>query len=54
MVTVIKKGASKKELEKVFDKLSATKKFDAFKYHNTIKLMESPLKIQKKMRDEWE
>jgi hypothetical protein len=31
----------------------ATKKFDAKKYAGTIKLKETPLSIQKKLRDEW-
>lgn len=54
MVTVIKKGAIKEEIEKAFSNLANTKKFNAYKYCGTIKLTEDPLTIQKKMRDEWE
>lgn len=53
MVTVIKKGANKEELEKALSKLEKAKKFDAYKYCGVIKLKEDPLEIQKKMRDEW-
>ena len=54
MVTVIKKGSNKKEIEEALSKLRSTKKFDAYKYCGTVKLNEDPLEIQKKMRDEWE
>jgi hypothetical protein len=54
MVTIIKKGANKKELEKVFSKLKSKRKFDAYKYCGTIKLTRDPLEIQERMRDEWE
>lgn len=53
MVTVIKKGTDKKEIEKVLSNLISTKKFDAYKYCGSLKLKEEPLVIQKKMRDEW-
>ncbi len=54
MVTVIKKGFNKKELEKALTNLKSKKKFDAYKYCGVIKLKEDPLKIQNRMRDEWE
>ncbi|MBF9252424.1 hypothetical protein I2I11_03880 [Pontibacter sp. 172403-2] len=54
MVTVIKKGTDKKEIEKALSNLKSTKRFDAYKYCGTVKLKEYPLAIQKKMRDEWE
>ena len=54
MVTVIKKGSDKKEIEEALSKLKSKKKFDAFKYCGTVKLKEDPLDIQKRMRDEWE
>lgn len=52
MVTVIKKGANKKELERALSKVGKTKKFDAYKYCKVIRLKEDPLNIQKKMRNE--
>ena len=54
MVTVIKKGTDKKEIEKAISNFKSAKKFDAYKHCGTIKLREEPLEIQKKMRDEWE
>jgi len=54
MVTIIKKGSDKKEVEKALSKIKRKKKFDAYKYCGTISLKEDPLEIQKKMRDEWE
>lgn len=54
MVTVIKKGTDKKEIEKALSSLKSKKKFDAYKYCGTIKLNEDPLEIQKRMKDEWE
>lgn len=54
MVTIIKKGTDKKEIEKVLSKLISTKKFDAYKHCGTLKLKEEPLELQQKMRDEWE
>ncbi|WP_154857585.1 MULTISPECIES: hypothetical protein [Cyclobacterium] len=54
MVTIIKKGSDKKEVEKALSKIKRKKKFDAYKYCGTLSLKEDPLEIQKKMRDEWE
>lgn len=57
MVFVLKKGASKKEIEQINDKLRKIplrKKLDTRKYCGVIKLKEDPLAIQKKLRDEWE
>jgi len=54
MVTIIKKGTNKKDLEKAFSNLKSKKKFDAYKYCGTIKLNRDPLEIQERMRDEWE
>jgi len=54
MVTVIKRGASIKEIDNALAKLKNSKKFDAYKYLGTIKLKQEPLEIQKRMRDEWE
>ncbi len=57
MALVLKKGASKKEIEEINKQLSQTpsrKQLDAKKYCGVIKLKEDPLTIQKKLRDEWE
>jgi len=57
MVLVLKKGASKKEIEKLNEKLKqlpSKKKMEAKKYSGFLKLDEDPLVIQKKLRDEWE
>jgi hypothetical protein len=57
MVLVLKKGASKKEIAAIEEKLykvKASTGFNARKYNGVLKLKEDPLLIQKKMRDEWE
>jgi len=57
MVLILKKGASKKEIAKIEDILyqdKANSGFNAKKYNGTLPLNEDPLKIQSKLRDEWE
>lgn len=54
MVTIVKKGSDKKEAAKQLKKALKTKGVDTRKYCGVIKLVEDPLEIQKKMRDEWE
>ncbi len=57
MVLILNKGASKKDIDLINEKLSqlsTRKKLDAKKYCGIIKLKEDPLVIQKKLRDEWE
>jgi hypothetical protein len=54
MVTIIKKGTDKKEMEKALSQLKGTKKFDAYKHCGKITLKEDSVAIQRKMRDEWE
>ena len=54
MVTIIKKGSDKKEIEKALSKVKSKKQFDAYKYCGTLKLKEDALAIQKRMRNEWE
>jgi hypothetical protein len=54
MVLILKKGADKKEMNSISEKLREPKGVDTKKYCGTIKLKEDPLAIQKKMRDEWE
>ena len=53
MVVVLKKGASKKEMQTIAKKLQKNTGIDTKKYCGTISLTEDPLAIQKKMRDEW-
>jgi hypothetical protein len=53
MVLVLKKGATKKEMDNISAKLQVVKGANTKKYGGTIKLKEDPLAIQKKMRDEW-
>lgn len=55
MVTVIKRGASKKSIETSIKKLGGSKKkgFDANKFCGVVKLNEDPMGIQKRLRDEW-
>ena len=57
MVHVLRKGASKKEIEAIEKKLYPRKSstgLDAQKYNGVIKLKGDPLTIQQKLRDEWE
>ncbi len=57
MVLVLKKGASKKdiqEIEKVLYKEKSSLGFNAKKYNGILKTEEDPLTIQLKLRDEWE
>ena len=56
MVLVLKKGASKKEIDAITEKLAKIrrrKRFDAYKHCGVIKLPEDALAIQKRLRDEW-
>ena len=58
MVTVVKKGASKEEINNLFQRLvqesTINKGFDAYKFCGKVKFKEDGLKIQKRLRDEWE
>jgi hypothetical protein len=54
MVTVIKKGTSKKSIKHLVKKTQVKKGIDSKKYSGVLKLKEHPLDIQKQMRDEWE
>lgn len=56
MVTIIKKGASKKEIkEKISAVLSSKRqKTDISKFAGSMKLSVDPLKWQKQIRNEWE
>ena len=54
MVLVLKKGASKKEMDDISAKLRTVKGVNTKKHCGVINLKEDPLVIQKKMRDEWQ
>ena len=54
MVTVIKKSSGEKEASIQLEKALRTKGVDTHKYCGIIKLIEDPMAIQKKMRNEWE
>ena len=58
MVTKIKKGASKEEIRRLFEKLAkknvSQKGFDAFDFCGTVKFPGDGLEIQKQLRNEWE
>lgn len=53
MVTIIKKGTSKKELEIALANLSTPKKLNAHKYLGIVKLDEDPIQTQQRLRNEW-
>lgn len=57
MVLVLKKGATKKDIEEIDNILYKDKSkggFDAKKYNGIMHLNEDPMSIQKRLRDEWE
>lgn len=57
MVLVLKKGASKKDIEaieNVLYKEPVTGGFNAKKYNGKLALKKNPLTIQNKLRNEWE
>jgi hypothetical protein len=57
MVTTIKKGATKAEIQSLFEELTShsnkNKGFDAYKFCGTVKFNEDAMEIQKRLRDEW-
>lgn len=55
MVVVIKKGESQESIQKKLNKLKGKgKKFPAHKFLGILKVDEDPVKIQRRLRDEWE
>jgi hypothetical protein len=57
MVWVLKKGASKQEIDELGKKVFKTMgvgSFNAEKFSSVLVLEEDPLAIQKKLRSEWE
>jgi len=53
MVLVLKKGASKKEIELLEKKIKHKSGVEVMKYCGLIKLKEDALTIQKNLRNEW-
>jgi len=54
MMVVIKKGESKESIQKKLNKLKGKgKKFPARKFLGILKIDEDPVKIQRRLRDEW-
>ena len=53
MVKIVRKNTSKKKLEEIFSGFPTSKKLDAFQFLGKLKLEEDPVKIQKKLRNEW-
>lgn len=55
MITLIKKGMRKKEIHSLLErhKKLNKKNIDLEKYCGIIELLEDPIEIQKKLRDEW-
>jgi len=61
MTLILKQGASKKDIDLLEARLArrrqrrkGAKGFDAQKFKGMLKLKETPLEIQKQLRDEWE
>ena len=57
MVTILKKGATKKDIEAIEKSVFKEKSsggFNAKKYNGIISFKEDPLTIQKELRNEWE
>jgi hypothetical protein len=57
MVTILKQGSTKKNIQLLLKKLDErpnVRGLDAYKYCGRIDLIEDALVIQKRMRDEWE
>ena len=57
MVTVLKQGSTKENIRLLLERLNKRRNIrglDAYKYCGMIDLIEGPLVIQKRMRDEWE
>jgi hypothetical protein len=55
MVTIIKKGMPRKEINSLLtvQRNKKKKSIDIKKYCGVIVLKEDPIKLQKKLRDEW-
>lgn len=53
MVLVLKKGASKQQMQSLAKKIKKANGVDTRKYCGVIKLKHDSLEIQKQMRNEW-
>ena len=53
MVIVIQQGTTKEKLELLLKKFKTKKGVNTKKYCGIIKLKESPMQIQKQLRNEW-
>lgn len=53
MVLVLKKGATKKEIDLIKKKFLTVEGVNTKKFCGSIKLKEDPLTVQKSLRDEW-
>ena len=53
MILILKKGASKKEIQSIEKKLKNKSGVNTLKYCGSIKLKEDALTIQKALRKEW-
>lgn len=53
MVLILKKGASKKEINLIKKKLLNAEGVNTRIFCGSIKLKEDPLTVQKSLRDEW-
>ena len=54
MVTIIKKGLDKQNIQRILANLKTKKGFNAYEYCGKVKLQKDPLAVQKALRDEWE
>lgn len=55
MTIILKRGVPNKQVDDLIkSSKQSVKKTDLSKYVGTIKLKEDPLKIQRKLRDEWD
>ena len=54
MTVIVKKDATKAEFQKLLDSLPFQRpKFDARRFLGTVKVSQSPMDTQRKLRDEW-
>ena len=54
MTIILKKGQRLEDVLPKTNEKAAAKRLDAMKYVGVLKIEGEPLKIQKRMRDEWE
>jgi len=53
MVTILKRGISKKTWQNRINHLKMRRKLDAYKYCGILKINMDPVTIQNALRDEW-